>query len=55
MTIKGVNIGMAKPGHFPGEVAITEEEYYRWFKLIGEMNANTIRVYTIHPPGFYRL
>lgn len=53
ITIKGVNIGMGKPGHFPGEAAITEEEYYRWFEMIGEMNANTIRVYTLHPPGFY--
>lgn len=54
IVIKGVNIGMGKPGVFPGEAAITEEEYYRWFKHIAEMNANTIRVYTLHPPGFYR-
>ncbi|GAB3066843.1 hypothetical protein ACFOU0_13505 [Salinicoccus sesuvii] len=54
MTIKGVNIGMAKPGHFPGEAAITEDEYYRWFEDIGQMNANTVRVYTLHPPGFYK-
>lgn len=54
IVIKGVNIGMGKPGAFPGEAAITEEEYYRWFKQIAEMNANMIRVYTIHPPGFYR-
>lgn len=54
MSVKGVNIGMGKPGFFPGEAAITEEEYYRWFQQIGEMNANTIRVYTVHPPGFYR-
>lgn len=53
LTIKGVNIGMGKPGYFPGEAAITEEEYYRWFEQIGEMNANTVRVYTLHPPGFY--
>ena len=53
MTIKGVNIGMGKPGTFPGEAGITEDEYYRWFEQIGEMNANTIRVYTLHPPGFY--
>lgn len=53
MTIKGVNMGMGKPGHFPGEAAITEEEYYRWFQQIAEMNANTVRVYTLHPPGFY--
>ena len=54
IVFKGVNIGMGKPGAFPGEAAITEEEYYRWFNQIGEMNANTIRVYTLHPPGFYR-
>lgn len=53
VAIKGVNMGMGKPGHFPGEAAITEEEYYRWFEYIGEMNANAIRVYTLHPPGFY--
>lgn len=53
ITIKGVNMGMAKPGVFPGEAAITEEEYYRWLEYIGEMNANTIRIYTLHPPGFY--
>ncbi|MFA9458384.1 hypothetical protein ACERJO_16690 [Halalkalibacter sp. AB-rgal2] len=54
MTIKGVNMGMGKPGSFPGEAMISEEEYRRWFNYIGEMGANTIRVYTIHPPGFYR-
>ncbi|MFC0188643.1 hypothetical protein ACFFJY_10120 [Fictibacillus aquaticus] len=51
--IKGVNMGIAKPGTFPGETAITKDEYYRWFKQIGGMNANAIRVYTIHPPAFY--
>ena len=28
ITVKGVNMGMAKPGYFPGEAAITEDEYY---------------------------
>lgn len=53
ITIKGVNLGMGKPGYFPGEAAITEEEYYRWFEQIADMNANTIRVYTLQPTGFY--
>ncbi|WNF23935.1 hypothetical protein [Mesobacillus jeotgali] len=52
--IKGANIGMGKPGAFPGEAAITKEEYFRWFKLIGSMNANAIRIYTLHPPEFYQ-
>lgn len=51
--IKGVNMGIAKPGYFPGETAITKEEYFRWFKTISNMNANAIRVYTLHPPEFY--
>lgn len=51
--IKGVNIGAAKPGAFPGELAITKEEYLRWFKQIAKMNANAIRVYTTLKPEFY--
>ena len=51
--IKGVNMGIGKPGYFPGETAITKEEYFRWFKEIGTMNANAIRIYTLHPPQFY--
>ncbi|MGF7058965.1 hypothetical protein [Brassicibacter mesophilus] len=51
--IKGVNMGIAKPGYFPGETAISKDEYLRWFNYIGEMNANAIRVYTLHPPAFY--
>ena len=51
--ITGVNLGMGKPGAFPGEAAITRAEYDRWFNQIGQLNANTIRVYTLHPPAFY--
>lgn len=51
--LKGVNMGLGKPGYFPGEAAITKEEYALWFKQISEMNANCIRVYTVQPPEFY--
>ena len=51
--IKGVNIGAAKPGYFPGEFGVTKEDYLRWFKYISDMNSNTIRVYTILKPDFY--
>ncbi|WP_186579611.1 hypothetical protein [Aquibacillus kalidii] len=54
LLIKGVNMGIAKPGSFPGETSITRAEYARWFEQIGNMNANAIRVYTIHPPAFYQ-
>lgn len=53
LTVKGVNIGMTRPGTWPGEAGISYEEYYRWLEMIGEMNANTVRIYTIHPPAFY--
>lgn len=53
MTVRGLNIGMAKPGYFPGSAAITRAEYDRWLADIGAI-ANVIRNYTIHPPAFYR-
>ncbi|WP_336327493.1 hypothetical protein [Halovenus sp. HT40] len=53
LAVQGVNLGMAKPGRFPGEAAITREEYDRWLANIGEI-ANVLRTYTIHPPDFYR-
>lgn len=51
--LKGVNMGAAKPGYFPGELAITKEEYKRWFGYISAMNADVIRVYTTLMPAFY--
>lgn len=50
---KGVNMGATIPGHFPGELAITEDDYTRWFEQIQAMGANVIRVYTILNPEFY--
>ncbi len=38
--IKGVNIGAAKPGYFPGEFGVTKEDYLRWFKYISDMNSD---------------
>jgi hypothetical protein len=54
LPVRGVNLGMAKPGRFPGEAAITRAEYDRWLRLMGELNVNVVRVYTVHPPAFYR-
>ncbi len=51
--LKGVNMGVGKPGSFPGEFAITKGEYLRWFQYISDMNSDVIRVYTIQTPGFY--
>jgi len=52
--LKGVNLGVALPGKFPSEFAVSYDEYYRWFELIGQMGANVIRTYTILPPEFYQ-
>ncbi len=51
--IKGVNLGLGKPGKFATDYSITKEEYLRWFKQIQDMGANVIRNYTIAHPEFY--
>lgn len=51
--LKGVNIGAAMPGKFPSQFSLSFDEYLEWFDLIGSMNANVIRTYTILPPEFY--
>lgn len=51
--IKGINMGVAIPGTFPGELAASSEDYARWFRLIRDAGYNTIRVYTLHFPRFY--
>jgi len=51
--LKGVNLGVAMPGYFPVEFSLTFKNYLEWFRQIGEMNSNVIRVYTILPPEFY--
>ncbi|MDO4530420.1 MAG: hypothetical protein Q4C06_00430 [Bacillota bacterium] len=51
--IRGVNLGLGKPGYFATEMAITKEEYLEWMKQIQEMGANVLRIYTIGPTAFY--
>ncbi len=51
--MKGVNVGSGKPGSFPGDLNLTYDDYYRWFKEISAMNANCIRIYTAMLPDFY--
>ncbi|ORX54681.1 hypothetical protein BCR36DRAFT_9650 [Piromyces finnis] len=52
--IQGVNIGLGLPNYFPEETGIAYDQYYDWFNKIAEMNANSIRVYTIQSPEFYK-
>ncbi len=52
--IKGINLGVAEPGKWFTEFPRSEKTYRGWLDKIGEMNANTIRLYTLLPPEFYR-
>ena len=51
--IKGVNLGAALPGRHPSEFP-DSTVYVRWIEEMMAMGANTVRVYTIHPPWFYQ-
>ncbi len=52
--IKGVNLGVALPGRFPSEFPEDSARYAGWIDTLAAMNANTLRVYTVLPPAFYR-
>lgn len=52
--VKGVNLGLALPGKWASEPPTDSATYAGWLQQIGAMNANTVRVYTILPPAFYR-
>lgn len=49
----GMNMGASLPGHSPGELAPTYDDYMRWFPQMKEMNVDVVRVYTILNPEFY--
>jgi hypothetical protein len=55
LILKGINLGAATPGTFPGEIAysVTGDQYGEWINRIGGAGFNSIRIYTLHPPVFY--
>jgi tetratricopeptide (TPR) repeat protein len=52
--LRGINLGAALPGKFPSEFPEAESTYTRWLGLMAAAHANVVRVYTLHPPVFYR-
>ncbi|HEU5466468.1 MAG TPA: tetratricopeptide repeat protein [Gemmatimonadales bacterium] len=52
--LRGINLGAALPGKFPTEFPQAESTYTRWLSLMAAAHANVVRVYTVHPPVFYR-
>ncbi|MFN8110050.1 MAG: hypothetical protein U0Y82_09440 [Thermoleophilia bacterium] len=53
--LSGVNLGSTLPLHQPGEVNLLDAGHYRaWFAQMGRLGIRTVRIYTLHPPAFYR-
>ncbi|GAA2488142.1 hypothetical protein [Winogradskya humida] len=52
--LPGINLGSTTPGHQPGELSITADQYRTWFAAMGWLGLRVLRIYTIHPPAFYR-
>lgn len=52
--LAGVNLTPALPGHFPAEGISDPAIYVAWLGQISDLGANTVRVYTVLPPAFYR-
>jgi len=52
--IQGVNLGVALPGRYPSQFPTDSGLYAGWLDTLASMHANTLRVYTILPPAFYR-
>lgn len=52
--VKAVNLGAALPGKHPSEFPPDDGTYEAWIRALAELGANSVRVYTIHPPHFYR-
>lgn len=50
--IKGMNLGAALPGKYPSQFP-DKATYAGWLAEMAELGVNTLRVYTVHPPGFY--
>lgn len=50
----GVNLGATTPGHHPGELSPSYDDYRRWFSQMEELGIDLLRIYTILPPSFYK-
>ncbi|NIQ57568.1 MAG: hypothetical protein GWN71_30525, partial [Gammaproteobacteria bacterium] len=50
--VKGVNLGAALPGRYATQFP-DSAVYARWLAEMRAAGANTVRVYTRHPPAFY--
>ncbi len=51
--IRGVNMGSGEPGKWSTDYGIDHDTYCRWFGLMQEMGANTLRIYSVQQDTFY--
>lgn len=54
MIIRGVELDSSYGPKRSTEFAIEEDTYFKWFKQIQDMGANTIRISNIYNDGFYK-
>ena len=54
LEIVGVGLDSTKPGAFPSENLVNEEDYLRWIKDIYDMGANCIKVSNLMGVNFYK-
>jgi tetratricopeptide (TPR) repeat protein len=52
--VTGINFGAAPPGYYPSAQPNDAAEYATWLERAAALNINTIRVYSLLPPAFYR-
>ncbi|MEG2788228.1 MAG: hypothetical protein RR942_10435 [Romboutsia sp.] len=54
LDIVGVDLNSTKPGAFPSENKVSEEEYLRWINYIYDMGTNCIKVPNLMSENFYK-
>jgi tetratricopeptide (TPR) repeat protein len=52
--LRGISLTAALPGHYPSDSETDSAIYDDWLQKMSALGVNTIRVYTILPPAFYR-
>jgi tetratricopeptide (TPR) repeat protein len=52
--VNGVDLGPASPGFYPSAPPNDGSLYREWIQRAEEIDGNTLRVYTLLPPAFYR-